>query len=181
MTDHREPWAERTVEMPPGDNPGGNGADNAADNPFRRGRAQVGPAPARPQHIPTGTGWPGDTSAIPRPVFSEEIRLFRRGGGLSLLGALFAFVCWGLWAISNGGNLGAPFALFVLTGLVALGLYALARVVGRVVLEKQLGRVRRSARGAHLVMAVFLAGVGIAYLRQIDWVVDAWTWIAGLF
>ncbi|MEV4619677.1 hypothetical protein AB0J74_13325 [Asanoa sp. NPDC049573] len=171
MTDQREPWAERTVEMPP-----------EGDNPFRRGRAQVGPGPKNQPHIPTGTGWPGDnTGAIPRPVFSEEIRLFRRGAGLSLIGALFAFVCWGLWAISDGGNLGTPVALFVLTGLVALGLYALARVVGRVILEKQLGRVRRSARGAHLVMAVFLAGVGFAYLRSIDWVVDAWTWVAGLF
>ncbi|GAA1895012.1 hypothetical protein [Asanoa iriomotensis] len=173
MSEQREPWAERTVEMPPGD-----------QNPFRRGRAQVGHArsdqPAQP-HVPTGTGWPGDTSAIPRPVFSEELRLFRRGAGLMLMGALFAFVCWGLWAISDGGSLGTPVALFVLTGLVALGLYALARVVGRVVLEKQLGRVRRSARGAHLVTAVFLAGVGLAYLRQIDWVVDAWSWFAGLF
>ncbi|GIF68799.1 hypothetical protein Ais01nite_68340 [Asanoa ishikariensis] len=173
MTDQREPWAERTVEMPP-----------EGQNPFRSGRAQVGPArraePTGP-HIPTGTGWPGETGSIPRPVFSEELRLFRRGARLMLTGALFAFVCWGLWAISDGGNLGTPFALFVLTGLVALGLYALARVVGRVVWEKQLGRVRRSARGAHLVTAVFLAGVGIAYLRQIDWVVSAWSWFAGLF
>ncbi|GIF51097.1 hypothetical protein DFJ67_0304 [Asanoa ferruginea] len=173
MTDQREPWAERTVEMPPEDN-----------NPFRRGRAQVGPGPGPTgqPHIPTGTGWPGDhTGAIPRPVFREELRLFRRGAGLSLIGALFAFVCWGLWAISDGGNLGTPVALFVLTGLVALGLYALTRMVGRVILEKQLGRVRRSARGAHLVMAVFLAGVGFAYLRSIDWVVDAWSWVTGLF
>ncbi|MEV0718763.1 hypothetical protein [Asanoa sp. NPDC050611] len=176
MSDQREPWAERTVEMPPGE-----------ENPFRRGRAQVGQArpgqPAQPAqpHIPTGTGWPDDTGAIPRPVFAEELRLFRRGAGTMLIGALFAFVCWGLWAISDGGNLGTPVALFVLTGLVALGLYALARVVGRVVLEKQLGRVRRSARGAHLITAVFLAGVGFAYLRSIDWVVDAWSWFAKLF
>ncbi|WP_089249593.1 hypothetical protein [Asanoa hainanensis] len=174
MTDQHDPWAERTVEVPPG----------GPQNPFRSGRAQVGPArPAEPAgpYVPTGTGWPGETGTIPRPVFSEELRLFRRGARLMLTGALFAFVCWGLWAISDGGNLGTPFALFVLTGLVALGLYALARVVGRVVLEKQLGRVRRSARGAHLVTAVFLAGVGIAYLRQIDWVVSAWSWFAGLF
>ena len=173
MTDQRDPWAERTVEMPPD-----------GHNPFRSGRAQVGQSrPAQPAqpHIPTGTGWPGETGSIPRPVFAEEVRLFRRGAGLMLTGALFAFVCWGLWAISDGGNLGTPFALFVLTALVALGLYALARVVGRVIWEKQLGRVRRSARGAHLVTAVFLAGVGIAYLRQIDWVVTVWTWFTGLF
>lgn len=169
MSEQHDPWAE-TVDMA------------SEDNPFRRGRAPVGAArPVQPQ-APTTTGWPVDpTTNIPRPVFAEELRMFRRGGGLSLIGALFAFVCWGLWAISDGGSLGAPLGIFVITALVALGLYALARVVGRVILEKQFGRVRKSARGAHLVMAVFLVAVGVAYLRQIDWVVDAWTWVAGLF
>jgi len=176
MSDQRDPWAERTVELPPDQAPNGN--------PFRRGVAPVAPGrPAQP-HVPTGTGWPVPDPAShipPRPVFSEELRFFRRGIGVTLTGALFAFVCWGLWAISDGGNLGAPVAIFVLTALVALGLYTLARVVGRVVWEKQLGRVRRSARGAHLVTALFLAAVGVAYLRQIDWIVDAWSWVTRQF
>jgi len=35
------------------------------------------------------------------------------------------------------------------------------------------------ARGAHLVTAVFLTGLGIAYLQQTEWVVSAWNWISG--
>ena len=65
--------------------------------------------------------------------------------------------------------------------LVAGGLFALARVVGRLVLERQLGRVRRTARGAHLVTAVFLVGVGFTHLQQTRWVMDVWHWLAGLF
>ena len=48
----------------------------------------------------------------------------------------------------------------MLSLIVAAGLFALSRVVGRVVLEKQFGRVRRTARGSHLVAALFLVGVG---------------------
>jgi hypothetical protein len=69
----------------------------------------------------------------------------------------------------------------VLTLCVAVGLFALTRTVGRLVLERQLGRVRRSARGAHLLTGLFLAGVGFAYLRQTEWVMDAWNWVRGLF
>ena len=70
--------------------------------------------------------------------------------------------------------------VFVTSLLVAVGLFALARLVVRVVLERQLGRVRRTARGAHLVAAVFLVGVGIAHLRQVEWVMTAWNWVTGL-
>ncbi len=69
----------------------------------------------------------------------------------------------------------------MLSLLVAAGLYVLSRIVGHVVLEKQLHRVRRSARGAHLVTGLFLAAVGIAYLRQTDWVMSLVRWIGGLF
>ena len=69
----------------------------------------------------------------------------------------------------------------MLTLLVAVGLFALARLLGRLVLERQLGRVRRTARGAHLVTAFFLVGVGVAYLQQTQWVVYAWNWFTGLF
>jgi hypothetical protein len=60
-------------------------------------------------------------------------------------------------------------------------LFALCRVVGRIVLEKQFHRVRRSARGSHLAVTVFLIGVGVAFLRQTDWVMQAYHWVLGLF
>jgi hypothetical protein len=180
MADQQQPWAERTVEMPPEQQ-----ADPAQASPFRRGVASVG-QPRMPRtesfpvagHEPTGTGWP-DQPAAPSPPVSEQLRQLRAGGEWSAIGGLFAFVCWGIWAISARGDLSSPFAAFVVTLLVAVGLFALARLLGRVVWERQFGRVRRSAKGAHLVAGLFLAAAGVAYLRQIQWVVDAWQWLTG--
>ncbi len=177
MADQTQPWAERTVEVPPQP---GSGVPPQRD-PYRRGVASVGSQAPRTEPFPvveherTGTGWPG--APAPRRPLSWHVAQLKRGGESSAAGALFAFVCWGIWAISGGGNLAGPFLIFVLSLLVAAGLFALTRLLGRVVLERQLGRVRRSARGAHLVTTVFLTGLGIAYLQQTQWVVDAWNWL----
>jgi hypothetical protein len=179
MTQPRDPWAERTAEMPP------------QDNPYRRGVAPVSarraaanpptlPQPPIAPHAPTGTGWPGDPRAVAPPP-GEEWRQIKRGRELSLVGGLFAFVCWGIWAISSGGDLRSPIALFLLTLLVAVGLFFLVRLLGKVIWVRQLGRVRRTAKGAHLATGLFLAVVGVAYLRQTEWVMSAWSWIAGRF
>jgi hypothetical protein len=58
--------------------------------------------------------------------------------------------------------------------------FTLSRVLGRVVIERGLGRPRRSAWAAHLATGVFLAAAGVAYLGQTEWVVDAWNWVRGL-
>lgn len=166
-------WAERTVEMPPN------------EGAYRRGVASVGaPKPANPPtesfpvapHEQTGTGWPG--AEAPRLPAGHQLRQLRSGGQWSVMGGLFAFVCWGIWAISARGDLTSPVVTFVLTLFVAVGLFALCRLVGRLIWERQLGRVRRSARGAHLVTGLFLLGVGVAYLRQTEWVMDLWNWVA---
>lgn len=168
---HPQPWAERTVEMPP------------KEGGFRRGVASVGaptpptePFPVAP-HEPSGTGWPGALDPDHRPPPGYHLRQLRSGGQWSVLGGLFAFVCWGIWAISARGDLTSPVVTFVLTLFIAVGLFALARLLGRVIWERQLGRLRRSARGAHLVTGLFLAGVGFAYLRQTEWVMDLWSWV----
>jgi cytochrome c biogenesis protein CcdA len=101
----------------------------------------------------------------------------RRGRGWTVFGSFFAAVCWGIWAASSLGSLGSPMVTLVITSLVAVGLFSLARLLGRVFWERQLGRVRRSARIAHLVTGVFLVGVGVAFLRQTDWFVTAWNWV----
>lgn len=162
-------WAERTVEMPP------------KEGEFRRGVASVSaptpptePFPVAP-HEPTGTGWPEEDAHRLPPGY--HLRQLRSGGQWSVMGGLFAFICWGIWAISARGDLTSPVVTFVLTLFVAVGLFALCRLVGRVIWERQLGRVRRSARGAHLVTGLFLAGVGVAYLRQTEWVMDLWNWV----
>ncbi|GAB2960078.1 hypothetical protein GCM10027280_56100 [Micromonospora polyrhachis] len=179
MVDQTQPWAERTVEVPPQRNAG-----------FRPGVASVGqPTEHRREpstepfpvvgHEPSGTGWPGEEQPRQRMPLSYHMQQLRRGGEWSAFGALFSFICWGIWAISARGDLTSPVLTFVLTVLVAIGLFALARLVGRVVWERQFGRVRRTAKGAHLVAGVFLFVVGVAYLRQTEWVISAWNWVTG--
>ena len=183
-------WPERTLDMPPQD-PWAEQPTVAATppppdpSPFSRGRAQVNPrtnprtAQFAAEHEPTGTGWPG---AQPEPHRSSwRLRELRRGGEWTTAGLLFAFVCWGIWAISTDGDWTTPIVVFLSSLLVAAGLFALCRFVGHLVLEKQFGRVRRTAKGSHIVTAVFLAGVGVAHLRQTDWVVDAFNWVRDLF
>jgi hypothetical protein len=115
------------------------------------------------------------------PVRSR-LRQLRIGSGWTSSGALFAFVCWGIWAISaRGDDLNGPALSFFLVLLVAAGLFTLLRLLGRVVLERSLGRARRGARGSHLATGLFLVAAGIAYLGQTAWVVDAWTWLKGQF
>jgi hypothetical protein len=182
-------WSERTLDMPPQD-PWADAPTAAAPpapppppapSPFSAGRAQVNPRPQPRQfaadHEPTGTGWPG--AEVPRA--RHTARDLRRGGEWSFAALLFAFVCWGIWAISGGGPLTTPIIVFLLSLAVAAGLFALSRVVGRIVLERQFHRVRRSARGAHLVAAVFLVGVGLAHLQQTDWVMTAYHWVLNTF
>ncbi|GAA4573338.1 hypothetical protein GCM10023176_38120 [Micromonospora coerulea] len=176
MADQTQPWAERTVEVPPQP---GVGVPTQRD-PYRRGVASVG-QPRTPRTEPFPAVDPADWSAdsAPRRPLSWHLAQLRRGGEWSAAGGLFAFVCWGIWAISGRGDLSAPLLTFVLSLLTAVGLFALSRLLGRLIWERQLGRVRRSARGAHLVTALFLAGVGVAYLQQTEWVVTAWNWVTG--
>jgi hypothetical protein len=196
-------WSERTLDMPPQDpwadpptanvpprpasGPPAQPAPPApAPSPFSSGRAAVNPRPRTQQfaadHEPTGTGWPGQEAPEQRRPLGWHVSQLRRGGEWSFAGLLFAFVCWGIWAISSDGeSLTTPVVVFVVSLLVAAGLFALSRLVGRLVLERQFGRVRRTARGSHLVAGVFLVGVGLAHLQQTEWVMTAFNWIVDLF
>jgi hypothetical protein len=177
MADQTEPWAERTLDMAP---------PPPVSQSYQRGVAQVQPRANRPvnpttSHERTGTGWP-EPAQDPRWASQGHQRgQWRIGNGWTVFGALVAFVCWGIWAISTRGDLTTPVLTFVLSLAVAAGLFVLTRLVGKIILERQLGRVRRSARGAHLVTGIFLVGVGIAYLRQTGWVMDLFNFVRGLF
>ncbi|MEV6495421.1 DNA-directed RNA polymerase II, partial [Actinoplanes sp. NPDC051633] len=157
-------------------------------SPFSRGRAQLTPREPQPQtaqfaaeHEPTGTGWPGSGAPEQRRSMTWHLRELRKGQEWSNAGVLFVFVCWGIWAISSDGGWTTPIVVLVCSLAVAAGLFALCRLVGRVVLEKQFGRVRRTAKVSHVVTGVFLLGVGIAFLRQTPWVMDAYGWVRDLF
>jgi hypothetical protein len=174
-------WSERTLDMPPQD-PWADPPTEQAPAPFSQGRAQVnsrGPQRVAAEHEPTGVGWPGaEPPAAHRPISWRWSEL-RRGGEWTSAAVLFAFVCWGIWALSGSGSLVTPVIVFLVTLAVAAGVFCLARVVGHLVLERQLGRVRRSARGSHLVTSLFLVGVGLADLQQTQWVMDAVNWVTG--
>ncbi|GAA2887254.1 hypothetical protein Acy02nite_24790 [Actinoplanes cyaneus] len=197
-------WSERTLDMPPQDpwaepptvtapavaqdgepTRPHQPVSPAPQSPFSQGRASVTPrAERRDQtavHEPTGTGWPG--ASVPREQHSVSWHLhrLRRGGEWSTAAVLFAFVCWGIWALSAGGDLGTPVVVFVITLLVGVGVFALARLVGRLVLERYLNRPRNTARGAHMVAGLYLIGVGFTFLRQTGWVMDAFNWTKDLF
>lgn len=147
---------------------------------YRRGVAHVnrsGPRPAETGAYPATGSWHETSPPRPRPPLGYRMAQLRRGRQWSIAGAVFALVSWGIWAVSSWGNLGSPMVTLVITSLVAVGLFALARLLGRLVWERQLGRVRRGARGAHLVTAGFLVAVGLAFLRQTEWVVTLWNWL----
>jgi hypothetical protein len=147
-----------------------------------QGRARVNPQAHQQQrfaeHEPTGVGWPGAGAPDASRGMSWRWSELRRGSEWTNAAVLFAFVCWGIWALSGGGPLITPVIVFLVTLAVAVGVFCLARVVGYLVLERQFGRVRRTARGSHLVTALFLAGVGIADLQQTEWVMTAYHWVA---
>jgi hypothetical protein len=148
---------------------------------FRRGVAPVRSAqprtrPVEAPHEPTGTGWPDEPDPRLGPPLSAQLR---RGARLTFWAAAFAFTAWGLWLLSGHGDLFTAVVVYAVVLTVAAGLFALSRLLGRLVLERRLGRVRRSARGAHLVASVFLAAVGVGFLRQTGWVLDAWHWMVG--
>ncbi len=182
-------WSERTLDMPPQDPwaepPTVPGPPAAApqppQSPFSQGRAQVNPRTQRftAEHEPTGTGWPGAEAPAAHRGMSWRWSELRRGGEWTSAAVLFAFVCWGIWAISEAGSLVTPAIVFLVTLAVAAGLFGLCRFLGHLVLERQMGRVRRTARGSHLVTALFLAGVGIAHLQQTAWVMTAVNWVQG--
>jgi hypothetical protein len=98
------------------------------------------------------------------------------GWELSGIGAFFAFICWGIWATTVRGRLASPLLAFFLVLIVAVGVFAVCRLLGRVILVNRLGRTRRSAKGAHAATGAFLVAAGIAYLQQTDWVVEVINW-----
>jgi serine/threonine protein kinase len=149
-----------------------------------RGRASV--PPPRPPRADTGVmsidpTHPPEPPPTPWQQTSEDPRTLKLGWEYSGIGGAFAFVCWGIWAASSGGDLLSQLVAFIVVLVVAAGVFGLSRLIGRLVLVQRMGRVRRTARGAHAAAGVFLAIAGIAYLRQTPWVVEVFTWIKDLF
>lgn len=155
------------------------GGTNGDAGPVLRGRARV-PVPRRAMTLDEDALnlVPAEPEPPWQPPRRTDLAVLKRGRRTSAAGGLMAFVCWGIWALSSGGKMLSPMIAFVIVPCVAAGVFALSRLLGRIVLEQRLGRIRRSARGAHAVTGLFLAAVGIAYLQQTPWIVDFESWVA---
>ncbi|UWZ35757.1 hypothetical protein Drose_32410 [Dactylosporangium roseum] len=156
----------------------GSVAVNSAGVPQMRGRAKVITRPA-----PEPTGMMDVDPVEPqryRPERGERARTLKVGWELTGTGAFIAFICWGLWALDSDGSLTGPFFAFLVVLAVAVGVFALTRLLGRLVLEQRLGRVRRTAKGAHAVTGLFLTLAGIAYLREVGWFMSFYGWLKGI-
>lgn len=172
---------EPTMPMQPGN--GGSG--------FSPGVASVGratPHAGEPtlsfEEEHTERGGPGilTRGPIKQPAvpLRQRIRQLRRGGRWSLIGAGVLVGCWGLFALTAdvGDQVGAGLALIVILA-VGVFLFALCRLLGLVVLERTLHRVRRSAWVSHAIAGIFWAAAGVTYLSRIGWIAEAWAWLRG--
>ena len=164
---------------PGGGRAGGAKAPSAAEAAAMRGRAPVVPRGPRPSSEETAYDAP---RVMPDRSWHmpnrQELALLKRGSEWSTAGALFAFVCWGIWIAANHtGDLTSPLVGFLLVLVVAAGLFAMLRFAGWLLVERRRGRPRRTAKGAHLGTGLFLAAVGIVYLRQTDWVISLYQWL----
>jgi serine/threonine protein kinase len=137
-----------------------------------RGRASV---VAKPTGNSDPSALPGPQSMEQRPYrppMRETVRTLKRGGGWTWFGVIVAFLCWCVWAAANrGGDLVYQFSQLLLALVVAAGLFAILRLVGRMIVVRMFGRPRRTARLAHLGVAVFLVLVGVDFLRRTDWII----------
>lgn len=137
---------------------------------------QGGDTPAQPW-----TGSAGVPVRVARPPLRYRTRQLRQGWEWSGLGGLVVFVCWGIWAIAQrGAGLIGPALSLLLVAAVAVGVFLLCRLLGKLILERWLGRVRRSAWVSHAITAVFLTAAGYEFLRQTEWIVNGITWLRGL-
>jgi hypothetical protein len=156
-----------------------------AAGPAMVGRAQVVARPPEPSGYaaPEGTflgGSPEEGARVSRRP-KVNLRTLRRGGGWTIAGAAFAVLCWFVWAAANR-NSGAVLApgFLVATAVVAVGLFVLLRLLGRLVIEGWMHKPRKGAHGAHLGTAAFLVAVGVTYLQETTWVMQAYRWAKGL-
>jgi hypothetical protein len=112
-------------------------------------------------------------------VVRRRWRSLRAGGEWTVTGLVIVLICWGTWTLSiRGADLVGPTLWLAVVLVTAAGVFVMARLAGRLLLERALGRQRRTAWPSHLVTGVFLAAAGVGFLRRIPWLIDAWTWVA---
>lgn len=142
--------------------------DRSEQPPGMRGVAAVPPPPPRRSDDDEYAPGRPDDREPPRPLPGARIDTLRRGMGISVTCALFAFVCWGIWALSNRGGFTGSALMFLFVLVVGVGLFALCRLLGRLVFERWLRRIRSSARLSHLAVGIYLVASGVSFASRVD-------------
>ena len=175
MDDRTEP-----MDIPPIDKP----------NPvYARAAVRVNPKPSLREAtdefpiVHDGGRDPWHSQAPVRvPGFRPPARPGRRqlwfGWGWSFTGYMFAFIGWGVWAISVNGDMVVPLIDLGIVTFVAIGVFVVCRLFGRVVWEGTFGRSRRSARLAHALTGLYLTCAGFGFLAHTVWITDAINWVS---
>jgi hypothetical protein len=154
-------FGRAAVPVPPRRRDGGEGAESA----LRESTAELPVVKIRKPDI----SWYRPSRA--------SLRSLSDGWGLSATGLLLAFCGWGVWAAAGRGEIAAPLVGFGIVLAVAVGVFALSRLLGRIVLVGLMRRGRPHARWAHLLTGLFLSAAGIAYFGQTSWIIDGWRWV----
>jgi hypothetical protein len=128
-----------------------------------------------------GRSWA--VTVTPKVSWRRPGRASRRslsdGWGFTAAGLLVLFCGWGVWAAAGRGTVAEPLVGFGIVVAVGVGVFALSRLIGRIVLAGLLRRPRLHARYAHLLTGLFLAAAGVAYFSRatttpisdgVDWV-----------
>lgn len=176
------PGAARSGPAANGMPPGSVGRHARPEDVPVYGRAAV-PVPARTERALRGSTAELPVVRVRPPAVSwyrpsrASLRSLSDGWGFTATGLLIAFCGWGVWAAAGRGAIAAPLVGFGIVCAVAAGVFALCRVLGRVILVGLLHRTRPHARFAHLLTGLFLTAAGIAYLGQTSWIRDGWAWI----
>ena len=157
------------VAAPPG-NRYGRGV--AVPSQPRREPTEHLPPPSQPTRSEPKRPWTGPNG---------KMSALSGGSEFSVVGVLFAFLCWGVWAIDNfRSSMIAHVLYFVVVLVVAVAVFAMARLVGTLVLVRLLKRNRRTARLSHLAAATFLIITGIGFLNRVTFVNDAINWLSNI-
>ncbi len=139
----------------------------------RGSRRRVLAGPVAPGHhadrpIPA-VSWQKASTAARRTLFD--------GWGFTATGMIVLFCGWGLWAVARtGGGVPAIFGLLITVAVAAM-VFAALRLLSQVVLERIMRRPRPHARWSHFLTGLFLTAVGLGYLANSAWLVDAVAWV----
>jgi hypothetical protein len=100
------------------------------------------------------------------------------GWGFTFAGLLVLFCGWGVWAASGASGAAIPPIVSLLFVIVVGGLvFALLRLISRIVIEGMRHRRRPHARWAHFITGAFLTVVGISYFLHNSFVGQGSTFI----